>query len=446
MLLGVALLLQALCLDSRKPLQTTAILWALVLPVVPPQESTSAAGIALLEAGLALGGSKGIALVAAAAGLSGLALLPAMLLGLGWVLWREPVKNWWGLVFLALSVFKLPDLPHQLYDLSQVWTPTALETALLDLRYMPILLLLCIFAGIQQPPSRHFWARLLLSLLLLGLTQPAASYPTLALAPTLATCACSLKLPAPLLLFAGLAGFWFPDPPPREPKITQDRPDQQALYVWMDGTIQGPLITPASSADIHQKNGVWTVYFVREQQLYCSNSQDGLDWESPSSLGIMGFDPAWIEDESGNEWLFVAEMDALKKDPAQAPTRIMRYLLVEGKALQGQVMVEGQGLVDPAPRKTKDRWELLLTRLPMQLVRAVSEDGLRWTLEEQPLHLDIGVASWDGEDLIVQKHQAGKPMLFRLEQGQLQGLGIEGTGPSVWEGRIYFTRSGLAGW
>ncbi len=251
-----------------------------------------------------------------------------------------------------------------------------------------------------------------------------------------------------LLLFSALV-LWSlaPRPAAVAPQYTgaADQPGEQSLFMWEDGKEQGPLVEALSSAEVWQTAAGWSMWFVRHDaegrpKILESHSVDGLSWAAPTDIGIVGYDPARIVDRSGKEWLLVVQSVQERVDPARAPTRVLRYQRGAQGWEEEAELLQGVGIVDPAPRLREDgSWELYYTAPPTSIRRALSPDGRIFTPEEGFVVLDTTVPAWVGDQLVAQRHVRAKSQLFRLEDRWVP-LGICGTGATGTPQRLYYSR------
>ena len=252
----------------------------------------------------------------------------------------------------------------------------------------------------------------------------------------------------PLLLFAALL-LWSlaPRPAAVAPQYTgaADQPGEQSLFMWEDGKEQGPLMEAVSSAEVWTTATGWSMWFVRHDaegrpKILESHSVDGQRWQPPTEIGIVGYDPARIVDPSGKEWLFVVQSVQERVDPARAPTRVLRFQRGAQGWEEEAVLLQGVGLVDPAPRMREDgSWELYYTAPPTTIRRALSPDGRSFTPDDNFVILDTTVPAWVGEHLLAQRHVRAKSQLFRLDEAWVP-LGICGTGATGSAQRLYYSR------
>ena len=165
---------------------------------------------------------------------------------------------------------------------------------------------------------------------------------------------------------------------------SQYLPDHQALYVRLDsGDEAGPLLTPASSADVVRSGDAWHAFYVRKQAVWHATSVDGLAWSEGAPTGVSGVDPHAARLDDG--WrLYVAEIAAgnADADPAYARTAIVSYRGdLETWTREAGVRVEGDGLVDPAVARTTAGWELYWTDAASEVRRGISPDGLAFSTD-----------------------------------------------------------------
>jgi hypothetical protein len=251
-----------------------------------------------------------------------------------------------------------------------------------------------------------------------------------------------------LLLFVAMLLWGFlPRAPAVAPRYTGavDQPGEQSLYLWENGREEGPLLPEVSSAEVWREGGDWGLWFVRHDAsgkpgILESHSVDGRSWEPPHELGIAGYDPARIVDPSGKEWLLVVQSVEERVDPARAQTQIRRYQRKGQGWEEEAVLIQGFGLVDPAPRIRPDgSWELYYTGPSTTIRRALAPDGRTFTPDATYVILDTTVPGWVDGQLYAQRHVRGRSHLFRLEDSW-RPLGICGTGVSGVGERLYYSR------
>lgn len=229
-------------------------------------------------------------------------------------------------------------------------------------------------------------------------------------------------------------------------------PSAQALWVYMDGAPRGPLLTPASSPEVIRTEAGWEVVYVRDQALWRASSPDGLTFGEPRPLSdatgpISAFDPAIVRLPDGGLRLFAAELagDARDVDPAAHPTRIVSWT---GASLDTLVReagerIAGVGLVDPSvlSRAAGGGWRMYATSARSSVLVADSPDGDRFV--EALTFPGITVPHVVPGGLVVQRQVGGWPALA-LARGDAEPrlvlLELCGTGPSLVEGRLYYTR------
>jgi hypothetical protein len=227
-------------------------------------------------------------------------------------------------------------------------------------------------------------------------------------------------------------------------------PDRQALYVRLDsGDEAGPLLTPASSADVIRAGDAWHAFYVRKQAVWHAVSVDGLAWSEGAPTGVTGVDPHVVPLDGG--WrLYVAEIAGgnADADPAYARTAIVSYRGdLETWAREPGARVEGDGLVDPAVARTEAGWEMYWTDAASRVLRGVSPDGLAFSTDTA-FRLDrtmVPAVLPDGRWMVAQRHVGGESVLFALPRagegfGAPVSLEVCGTSPSIVGGRVYYTR------
>jgi hypothetical protein len=228
--------------------------------------------------------------------------------------------------------------------------------------------------------------------------------------------------------------------------VRDHHPAGQALYALLpNGTVSAPLLQPASSVVVVEGRP-WVALFVREQQLWRAESTDGLSWQAPEKLGIFGFDPEVVRTETG--WrVFYVEAESPQADPALSKTRIRSLSSPDLRHFQPEagVRLAGEGLVDPALYRTAEGWELYLTEQGSRLRRALSTDGLTFSLDPAFLLKGSTVPAVAGTSLIVQRQVGAESSFYLLERAEKgwirpQPLELCGTGASVAGGRLYYTR------
>jgi hypothetical protein len=206
-----------------------------------------------------------------------------------------------------------------------------------------------------------------------------------------------------------------------------------------EGSIQGPLLKPASSVAVAWKES-FVALFVRDQRLWRSESQDGLSWSEPEDLSIPGVDPAFLKIPDGSWRVFYVEFEGgADQDPALARTQIKSLISSDLKTFipEAGVRLAGSGLVDPSLNASGTL--LYLTEGGKRIRRAVSKDGLNFTLEPGVFLEDSTVPEVTENGLILQKQVGAETLLYRYTEGTLTPLEVCGTGASVIDSRLYFT-------
>ncbi|HNH50020.1 MAG TPA: hypothetical protein PKY30_23465, partial [Myxococcota bacterium] len=372
-----------------------------------------------------------------------------------WVGWARrqsfrPFILLWGVDCLGAGVVWTlrPEFARLLYDLRAAASlyPPVLNGFFSGLPVVAV----AVGALLLRPAASLSWAvQALVSLMIalyLGKGMPAPE--TVPLLLLVRTALPLLDWRRALLLFAALL-LWSraPQPAAVAPQYTgaADQPGEQSLFLWENGQERGPLLEAVSSAEVWHSADGWSMWFVRHDaegrpKILESHSPDGEHWESPTEIGIEGYDPARIVDASGKEWLLVVQSLEQRVDPARAQTRLLRYQRGAAGWEEEAVLLQGVGLVDPAPRIREDgSWELYYTAPPTTIRRALSPDGRIFTPEKNFVVLDTTVPAWIGGRLLAQRHVRAKSQLFRLEEGWVP-LGICGTGVTGTAQRLYYSR------
>jgi hypothetical protein len=235
-------------------------------------------------------------------------------------------------------------------------------------------------------------------------------------------------------------------PEDRSGDVRDHHPAGQALFALLpDGTVSAPLLQPASSVVVVEAQP-WVAFFVRDQQIWRAESADGLSWQVPENLGISGFDPEVVRTTEG--WrLFYVEAEVADADPALSKTRIRSLSSPDLRqfTLEAGIRLAGEGLVDPALFRVDGGWELYLTEKGSRLRRALSSDGLNFSLDPEFSLEGSTVPAAAGARLLVQRQVGAESSFYLLERygkGWASPLPLElcGTGASVAGGRLYYTR------
>lgn len=232
-----------------------------------------------------------------------------------------------------------------------------------------------------------------------------------------------------------------------EPDPGRHHPSRQGLFVRLpDGSEQGPLLQPASSAEVVRTDAGYRAYFVRDQQLWSADSADGLSFGEPRPLGITAFDPTIGPD--GGLWVAELSSDNTQVDPASAPTQIVRYR-PEGEGwARDRAVLSGVGFVDPSLRRRPEGGlELYFTEAGTAIRRAIATDGLNFQLD-LPYALrraTVPFITSDGRFLFFQRMVMSEAVLYLLPVGadvsrDIRSLEVCGTGASVAGDRLYYTR------
>lgn len=229
------------------------------------------------------------------------------------------------------------------------------------------------------------------------------------------------------------------------PDPGQHHPSRQGLYVRLpDGSEQGPLLLPASSATLARGPTGWWVWFVRDQAVWRARSDDGLAWAAPEPTGIAGFDPDVQWD--GAAWsLWVAELESGNNlvDPAEHPTVLRRYVGSDPTSLTlVEQAVSGLGRVDPAFRAPD---ELYFTE-GRTSVRRARKTPAGWQ-DDPGFRLDgYTVPAPVGDWLLAQRHVASDTAIYALRRradgsfGDAVPMEVCGSAPAVVAERLYYTR------
>jgi hypothetical protein len=222
-------------------------------------------------------------------------------------------------------------------------------------------------------------------------------------------------------------------------------PANQALYVRLsDGTTRGPLLQPASSATVVHTTAGWLAFYVRDQQIWRARSGNGIAWEDEHPLGIPGFDPALQELPGGGWTMYVAELAGgpTDVDPATHPTNIVSYHSLDLASFEREpgIVLSGTGVVDPSPLRTGNELALAYT-VERRAIRLAVGANPAWTLDGYTVPFLTG--GW----LVAQRPVMRETLLyaFRLDANRAiasrpRPLEICGTGASIAEDRVYFTR------
>lgn len=227
---------------------------------------------------------------------------------------------------------------------------------------------------------------------------------------------------------------------------TTHHPANQGLWALVDGQERGPLLTPASSAAVARTEAGWVVLYVRDQALWRATSDDGLTWRDAAPLGLAAFDPAPVRLPGGGWRLYASELsgDRTDVDPASHPTRIVSWSspdLATFTRDPGERLA-GVGLVDPAPVQDADGgWSLYYTAARREIRRARSPDGLAFA--EDPAFSVPGATvpfPWDGW-LLLQRPALATTTLYARGRSTERALEVCGTGASVADSRLYWTRA-----
>jgi hypothetical protein len=233
----------------------------------------------------------------------------------------------------------------------------------------------------------------------------------------------------------------------------RNHPSRQGLWVYVDGEERGPLIAGASSAEVVRTEAGWEALFVRDQAIWRASSADGFSFGEARPLvdatgPIVAFDPAVVEVD-GAVRLFAAELVGSDRrvDPASYPTRIVSWSGPSLDALVREpgVRIEGVGLVDPSVVRHRGTWEMYLTDARSRLVSARSDRGLDFDGPGSARDgYTVPFASHEG--LYAQTQVMGWSVLVHApwmweSYGPFELLELCGTGPTLVEDRLYYTRS-----
>ncbi len=375
--------------------------------------------------------------------------LPALLWWLRSQQFSRMSLLWGALTLIAGLAWTLrPDFARTLHDLFA--TASFYPPALSGLFFGIPVLVIAVIALLRRPQACLPWVLQAMASILIALYL-GKGFPAPETVPLLLLLFAALSLLSgrwSLLLF-GMLYLWSlaPRPAAVAPQYTgaADQPGEQSLFMWESGQEVGPLLPEVSSAEVWREAAGWAMWFVRHDEvgrpgIWESHSVDGRSWEPPRRLGIAGYDPARIVDPSGKEWLIVVQSVEERVDPARAATRIRRYQRKGEGWEEEAVLIEGFGLVDPAPQIRPDgSWELYYTAPPTSIRRALSPDGRTFTPDLSYVVLDTTVPGWVDGQLYAQRHVRARSQLFRLE-GSWKPLGICGTGISGVGGRLYYSR------